>query len=60
VIYEGARITSRLLCEDFGVQLPGAEGKGMESSALHNSDGGFAEGWQEAARVASGPLPEAV
>jgi phytoene desaturase len=29
VIYEGARITANLLCEDFGIRAPWVEGAGM-------------------------------
>ena len=46
VIYEGARITARLLCEDFGVAMP--EPRSPEARA------GETEGWGEiAAKVAS-------
>lgn len=46
VIYEGARITARLLCEDFGVEMP--ELRGMAPPV------GGAEDWGEiAAKVAS-------
>jgi phytoene desaturase len=53
VIYEGARITARLLCEDFGMSLPGA---GSRRAPIHESgsqqDPVFDE-WRNAARVAS-------
>jgi phytoene desaturase len=32
VIYEGARITSNLLCEDFGVRAPWGAGDGTEQA----------------------------
>jgi phytoene desaturase len=46
VIYEGARITARLLCEDFGLAMP--EPRGLEAQTSE------AESWgQIAAKVAS-------
>jgi phytoene desaturase len=54
VIYEGARITSRLVCEDFGVSLPGAGGRTASTPDLNSSGEPLLNDWQAAARVASG------
>jgi hypothetical protein len=56
VIYEGARITSKLICDDFGAEFPTCGG-GIDAQAGVSTDGGgLLDGLRTAARVASGGL----
>jgi hypothetical protein len=45
VIYEGARITARLMCEDFGIPFPGGSRDGEAEGSSEVSSGKRIEEW---------------
>jgi phytoene desaturase len=45
VIYEGARITARLMCEDFGLAFPGESGSEFDGRLAQITSGDGIEEW---------------